>query len=211
MKNKTLNPRNDNLLINKTKISGVEMNNETISNENKNVKHWYLNLILGIILISTALWVFCNPEITYNSLAIVFGITLLFTGALEIISSLQYKNLLNASRMSLVIGILDLLASIIFISQSQLPVETLILIMAFVFLYRSVKLIAWSTELKNYIAISCGWVLFGSIVGVILSFLLLWDRTFSLSTLLFFTSFAFLMLGISQVYFAFMLRKLKQA
>jgi uncharacterized membrane protein HdeD (DUF308 family) len=185
------------------------MNEENISKENKTVKHWYLNLILGTILILVALWVFVGVELTYVSLTSVFSITLFCTGVLEIVSSTRYKNLLNTSRLSVVIGILDLLVSIIFISQSQLSSETLTLILAFIFLYRSVKLITWSTELKNYVAISFGWVILGSIIGVILSFLLIWNRTFPELTHLFFTSFALLLLGISETYFSFVLRRKK--
>jgi uncharacterized membrane protein HdeD (DUF308 family) len=185
------------------------MNEENISKENKTVKHWYLNLILGTILILAALWVFVGVEITYVSLTSVFSITFFFTGVLEIVSSTQYKNLLKTSRLSVVIGILDLLVCIIFISQSRLSAETLTLSMAFVFLYRSVKLIAWSKELKNYVAISFGWVLFGSIIGVILSFLFIWNRTFPELTHLFFTSFALLLIGILEIYFSFVLRRKK--
>jgi uncharacterized membrane protein HdeD (DUF308 family) len=210
MKNNTINPENYNQLILKSKILDIKMNKENISEQNKTVKHWYLNLILGIILILVALWVFCNPEITYNSLATAFSITLLFTEALEIISSIQYKNLLNEWRLSIVIGVLDLLVGTIVISMPHIPIEALILVMAFVFLYRSVKLIAWSTELKNYVAISCGWVLFGSIVSVILSYLLIWNQPPSLSAIIFLTSFALLMIGISEIYFSFVLRRLKQ-
>jgi uncharacterized membrane protein HdeD (DUF308 family) len=128
---------------------------------------------------------------------------------LEIVSSTQYKNLLKEWRLSVVIGVLDLLVSILVISKPQISIEALTLVMAFVFLYRSFKLIAWSTELKNYVAINCGWVIFGSIVSVILSFLLIWNRTFPQLTHIFFTSFALLLIGISEIYFAFVSRRLK--
>jgi uncharacterized membrane protein HdeD (DUF308 family) len=211
MKNKIKSPRNDNRFNLNSKLLDVKMNNENITEKNKIIKHWYLNLIIGITLILVALWVFSNPEITYTSLAMVFSVTLLFTGMLEIISSIQYKHLLKEWRLSVVIGVLDLLVGTIVISKPHIPIEALIFIMAFVFLYRSVKLIAWSTELKNYVAISSGWVIFGSIVSVILSFLLIWNRTFPQFTHMFFTSFGLLLIGISEIYFSFVLRNLKQS
>ncbi len=186
------------------------MNNEYISEANKIVKHWYLNLILGIVLILVALWVFSNPEITYISLAKVFSITLLFTGALEIISSIQNRDFLNEWGFYFAVGILDLLVSIsiMILSQPQISTEALILIMGYFFLYRTFKLIFWSTELNNYEARNWGWVLFGSILGVILAFLFLWNQTPSLSIITFFTSFALIMISISENYFAFVLRKI---
>lgn len=110
-------------------------------------------------------------------------------------------------------GILDLLVSIsiIIISQPQISSEALIMIIGYVFLYLSVKLIVWSTDLKNYEARNWGWVLLSSIVCVILSFILLFNLTFSSSTFLFFTSFALLMIGITEIYFSFVLRNLKQS
>jgi len=193
------------------KILDVKMRNVNISEGNKIVKHWYFNLIIGITLILVALWVFCNPEITYNSLAIVFSITLLFTGFLEIISSIKNRDFLNEWGFSFMVGILDLLVSIsiIILSQPQISTEALILIMGYVFIYRSVKLIFWSTELNNYDARNLGWVIFSSIVVVILLFLLKWNLSISLSTIIFFTSFALLIIGISEIYFAFVLRKIK--
>jgi uncharacterized membrane protein HdeD (DUF308 family) len=211
MKKNTINPKNDNIFNLNSKIAGNKMNNEYISEENKIVKPWYLNLISGIVLVLVALWVFFCPEVTYNSLIKVFSITFLFTGLMEIISSIQYKNLLKEWRLSVVIGIFDLLVSIIFFSKSQISIEALILVMAFVFLYRAVKLIAWSTELKNYIASSCGWVLFGSIAGVILSYLFIWNRTFPQLTHIFFTSFGVLLIGISEIYFSSVLRKINRS
>jgi uncharacterized membrane protein HdeD (DUF308 family) len=183
------------------------MNSEKFGEQNKFVKHWNLNLILGIIYILVSMWIFAKPEIIYISLAIIFIITLLFTGVLGIISSIQYKNLLHGWRWSLAVGSLNLLVVIKVILKPQISTEALILIMGFVFLYHSVNLITWSTELKNYEARNLGWVLFGSIAGVMLSFLLIWNRTFPKLTLLFFTSFALLLIGISEIYFSFVLRK----
>jgi len=189
------------------------MNNENMSEENKIVKHWYFNLLVGITLILVALWVFCNPEITYNSLAIALSITLMFTGVLEIISSFQNRDLLNAWGFSFIVGIVDLLVSIsiIILSQPQISTEALTLIMGYVFLYRSVKLIVWSSELKNYTAVSCGWVLFGSIVGINLSYLLIWNQLPTLSIIIFLTSFALIVIGISEFYFAFVLKGKRRA
>ena len=188
------------------------MNIEKFIKQNKSVKHWYFNLALGIIFMVVSVLVFAKPDITYASLAMVFSITLLFTGILEIISSIQNRDFLNEWGFSFIVGIFDLLVSIsiIIISQPQISSEALTLIMGYVFLYRSVKLITWSTDLKNYTAINLGWILFGSILGVMLSFLLLWNRTFSPMTLLFFASFALLMIGISEIYFSFILSKLKR-
>jgi uncharacterized membrane protein HdeD (DUF308 family) len=189
------------------------MNSEIFNEQIKSVRYWNLNLILGITFILVSLLVFTKSEATYTSLAMVFSVTLLFTGILEIISSIQNRNLLNEWGLSFIVGLLDLLVSIsiMIISKPQISSEALTLIMGYVFLYRSIKLITWSTVIKNYEARNWGWVLLGSIAGVMLSFLLIWNRTFPSSTHIFFTSFAFLLIGISEIYFSFVLRKLKKS
>ena len=191
------------------------MNSERFSEQNKSVKHWYLNLILGSIYIIVSMWVFVKPEIAHISLAMIFSIALLFTGALEIIFFIQNTDFLDECGLYFPLGLLDIPVSISIIiitviSQPQVSTEALTLIMGYVFLYRTVKLITWSTELKIYGVRNMGWVFFGFVVSIILSFFLIWNRTFSPMTLLFFASFALLMIGISEIHFSFVLRKLKR-
>jgi uncharacterized membrane protein HdeD (DUF308 family) len=213
MKEFTMNTTYGNLFILKPKNQVNKVNSEIFNEQIKSVKYWNFNLILGITFILVSLLVFTRSETTYTSLAMVFSVTLLFTGILEIFSSIQNRNLLNEWGLSFIVGIIDLLVSIsiIIISQPQISSEALTLIMGYVFLYRSIKLITWSTVLKNYEARNWGWLLFGSIAGVLLSFLLIWNRTFPSLTHIFFTSFAFLLIGISEIYFSFVLRKINRA
>ena len=112
------------------------MNNEIISESNLEAKHWYLSLTLGLIFILISIWIFCRPDTPYISLAIFFSIMLSITGVLEIISFLQYRDLLNKWGLSFVIGILDLIVSITIISNNQISDADLFLTMGFVFLYR---------------------------------------------------------------------------
>ncbi len=99
-------------LFYKLKYPVNDMNIEKFSEQNQYVNHWYLNLALGIIFILVSMLIFGKPEITYNSLAIVFAITLFFTGALEIISSILNRDLLNEWGLFFIVGILDLLVKI---------------------------------------------------------------------------------------------------
>jgi len=186
------------------------MNNEYISEENKIVKHWYFNLLVGITLILVALWVFSHAEITYTSLSIIFSLSFFFAGLAGIIFSIQYRDLLNEWGLLFAVGIIDLLASITVILQPNISTGALALIMGYVFLCSSVKIITWSKELEKYVALYLGWLLFGGVFGVIISSLFLWNGILPALSLLFFTSFALLIIGISEIYFSRVLRKLKR-
>jgi len=210
MKNNIINPKNDNIFNLNSKIVGNKMNNEYISEENKIVKHWYFNLLVGITLILVALWVFSHAEITYTSLSIIFSLSFFFAGLAGIIFSIQYRDLLNEWGLLFAVGIIDLLASITVILQPNISTGALALIMGYVFLCSSVKIITWSKELEKYVALYLGWLLFGGVFGVIISSLFLWNGILPALSLLFFTSFALLIIGISEIYFSRVLRKLKR-
>lgn len=188
------------------------MNGEKINEQNKSFGNWAPNLILGVTYIAVSIWVFSKPEAAYVSFAKVFSIALLFTGTLEIISFFQNREYLNENGFYFTIGILDILVSIsiIVISRPQAPTEALTLIIGYVLLYRTVKLITWSTEMKYYDTRNLGWVLFGFVTGTVFSFFLIWDRAFSPKVLLFFASFVLLMIGISEICFSFVLKKLRE-
>ena len=206
-----MNTTYGNPFILKPKNQVNKVNSEKFRGQYESANSWYLNLAMGFILILASAWIFINPDVANNSFAIVFIITLFLTGALEIISSIHYKKILDEWILSVSIGVSDLLVSIsiiiiMTISEPQVSTEALTLIIAYVFLYRSVKLISWATELNKYEAICWGWV----IVGTILSFLIIWNKTFTRSSFLFFTEFGLLIIGISEIYFSYVLSVIKK-
>ena len=186
------------------------MNNQEFSQQNRSDRYWYLNMILGIIFISASVWIFIGSEAVYNYLVLVLSSALFISGVLEIISSVQYRNLLKGWGLSLFTGVLDLTVVIKLMLNPQISTEGLILLLGIVFIYHSAKLITWSIELKKYEARNWSSVLLGGILGVILSFIYLCNRTFTLPAFLFFTSFALLMIGISEIYFSSVFRKSKR-
>lgn len=207
-----MNTTYGNLFILKPKNQVNKVNSKKFRGQYESANSWYLNLALGFILILASAWIFINPDVANNSFAIVFIITLFLTGVLEIISSIHYKKILNEWILSVSIGVFDLLVSlsliiILSVSKPQISTEALTLIIGYVLLYRSAKLISWATELKKYEAICWGWV----IVGTILSFLIIWNKTFNRSSFLYFTEFGLLIIGISEIYFSYVLSVIKKA
>lgn len=69
--------------------------------------------------------------------------------------------------------------------------------------------IAWSIELKKFKISDFGWLLFLSILGVIFSFVLLWNPIFAGLTVAVFTGIALIAVGIFQIYLSFALKKIR--
>ena len=58
---------------------------ETVFNEiQHSVKNWWTSLLLGIVYIIVALWLMFSPVSTYVALSIIFSVSMLISGILEI-------------------------------------------------------------------------------------------------------------------------------
>lgn len=185
------------------------MYNDAIKSIKDTIKHWYLPLILGIIFIAIGVWAIVTPEATYLSLALLFSVSFLVIGILEIISSISFRKQLDGWGWLLTSGILGLILGVILIIHPQISIITLPLFVGFLVLYRSIMAIAWSIEMKKYKISEWGWLLFTGILGVIFSFILMWNPFFAGLTVAVFTGIALITVGIFHIYFSIGLKKLK--
>ena len=173
------------------------------------IQHWYLPLIAGIVFLATGVLAILTPAATYISLAIIFSITFFITGSLELIFSISYRKKLDGWGWSLAAGILDVIIGLILILYPQISIITLPLFVGFVVLYRSIMSISWSIELKKYNTSKWGWLLFIGIIGIIFSFILLWNPFIAGLTVAVFTGLALMIIGIFHIDFAFELKRVK--
>lgn len=186
------------------------MFNDTIDSIKDTIKHWYLPLILGILFIAVGIWALITPAATYLSLALLFSVTFFVTGLLEIIFSISHRKQLDGWGWSLASGILSFIIGVLLIIYPQVSILTLPLFVGFVVLFQSSMAIAWSIELKKYKVSNWGWLLFAGILGVILSFILLWNPLFAGLTVAVFTGIALITIGIFHIHFSIELKKLKK-
>ena len=65
---------------------------ETVFNEiQHSVKNWWTSLLLGIVYIIVALWLMFSPVSSYIALSIIFSVSMLVSGILEIIFAISNK------------------------------------------------------------------------------------------------------------------------
>lgn len=174
------------------------------------IKYWYLHLIVGILFILVALWVFNTPVATYLTLSILFTVTFLVSGISEIIFALSNRKELDNWGWTLVSGIFSLLIGVLLVANPALSVTTLAFYAGFLVLFRSIWAISISVELKNYGVSQWVMLLIIGILGVLFSFILLWNPLFAGMTLVIWTGLAFLLAGIFAVILAFKLRNMKK-
>ncbi len=180
--------------------------------ENNNLlqsgRHWYLLLILGIILIVVGIWVFSTPVLSYATLSILFAVSFFVTGILEIVYAVSNRKEVNNWGWSLVGGIIDLLIGILLMALPLTSMLFLAFYVGFGILFRSVMAIGKAIDLKNQRIGDWGYLLFIGILGLLFSFVLIWNPLFAGFTIVFYTGIAFIIVGIFEIYFSFRLRKI---
>jgi len=165
------------------------------------IKHWYIPLIIGILLILLGFYTISTPVAAFLTLAILFSWSFIISGILEIIFAVQNKDEVD--------GILYTLFGILLIANPLLSASTLAFIVGFYALFKSFQLLSFSFDLKNYGSKSWGWNLLFAILGIIFSFILLWNPLFAGFSLVIWTGMAISTVGFAACVFAFQLKSLK--
>ena len=173
------------------------------------VKYWYVPAIIGVLFIILGGYLFSIPEATYFSLVVLFSLSFLFSGILEIVFSIQNKDELEGWGWHLTSGIFSLLIGIVLVSKPDVAATTLPFFIGFSLLFRSFQGLGFAFELKNYGVIKWGNLAILSILGIVFSFLLIANPIFTGISLVVMTALSFIFVGISAIVLAFQLKKLK--
>ena len=176
--------------------------------KHSNNKYWFLPFILGIAFILVGIWVYFTPAVSYMALSMLFAATFVVSGLLGMIHAITNKDYLIGWGWSMIAGIAELLIGILLLARPEITAVVLALFVGFAILFRSITAIFWSLEIKK-LQIS-NWVslLILGVLGAIFAFILLWNPILAGLTIVIYTSLAFIMIGMFQVYFSLKLRKL---
>ena len=152
---------------------------ETVFNEiQHSVKNWWTSLLLGIVYIIVALWLMFSPVSTYVALSIIFSVSMLISGILEIIFALSNRKGVPSWGWYIVGGLIDLVLGIYLIAYPMISMEVIPFNMAF------------------------------GILAILCSLLILWQPAIGALYAVYMISFAFLIIGLFRVMLSFELKNL---
>ncbi|MDN3204950.1 HdeD family acid-resistance protein [Algoriphagus sediminis] len=178
------------------------------------IKHWYLVTIIGAVFIILGIWVFQTPMASYLLLATIFSISFITTGVAEIAFALGNRERLENWGWYLASGGFSTLIGILLLSNPGLSMVTLPLYVGFGVLFRAIAGISFALSLKDT-GTEYQSLLWLSIGGVILAFLLIYNPGFVGMTLVTLTALVFILLGIVAIIFSLKLKdvhkKVKEA
>jgi uncharacterized membrane protein HdeD (DUF308 family) len=175
------------------------------------VKNWWISLLLGILYIIAGVWVFQTPLTSYVSLSIVFSVFIFVSGISQIAFSISNRDEINNWGWYLAGGILDLIIGILLISHPLITMTILPFYVGFWLLLQGFMSIGLSFQFRAVDTPNWGWLLFLGIMTLLFAFLLLANPIFAGLSIVYMTAFAFIFAGISRIFLAFGLKKIKKA
>ncbi|UUC45233.1 HdeD family acid-resistance protein [Flavobacterium cerinum] len=186
------------------------MEKQLFRNIKNAVKHWYLSVIVGILFILFGFWIFKTPMESYVTLALLFGVVFFVNGIFEIIFSVSNRKTIDHWGWILAGGIIDLVFGILLLSNLELSMAVLPLYVGFMLLFRSIAAIGYAFDLKSFGVNDWYWLLILGILGLLFSFIMIWNPLFGGMTIVIWTAMAFITYGLFRVILGFKLRKLHQ-
>ncbi len=184
------------------------MNNLFFKQIKQSVKHWYLHLIIGLIFIAVGFWVFTSPIQSYAALTILFSISFLISGIMEIFFATSNRNILENWGWTLAMGIFTTLVGIMLITNPAISALTLALYIGFMLMLRSFWAIGSAFDLKDYRVKGWGVSLFIGILGVLFSVLLILRPAISGISLVIWTGLALITSGTFNLFLSYKMRKI---
>ena len=175
------------------------------------VKHWWVFLIIGILLLIGSIWIFRTPTESFINLAQIFSILILISGVFSIIFALTNKEKMDNWGAYLVGGILDVVVGFILLSYPGITLVVFSLFIGFWLMFRGFSTISTSLELKKEGATDWIWILLLGILVIIFALMSIVNPLIGASYLVFTLAFAIFLLGIANIFLSLQLRKVKTA
>lgn len=160
------------------------------------IKHWWLMMLAGILCIAAGLVVFIFPMQSYLTLAILFGILMILVGAAQLVIASTSGNYLAMKGYMIAGGILDLFLGLFLCVYPSVTVLLIPIMLGIWLMYHSFMMIAFAGDLDTFNVNGSGWVVFGGILLLILSVLVLVNPfSAGIATVIVFTGIGLILLG----------------
>lgn len=186
------------------------MEKHTFSNFKKTVKHWWISLIIGIVITALGIWCLFTPLATFAAATIVFIASFIIGGVSEIIFALINKDNIENWGWTLAMGVIDIIFAVILLNNMELAPIMLSFLIAFWIMLQSMWGIGIAFDLQPLKGSGWGWLLVLSILGILASILLLFQPQVAVLFAAYIISFGLLSYGILRIFLAFRLKSLNK-
>ncbi len=180
---------------------------ETVQNT---IKNWWIPALVGVIFVLVGITTFGTPNEAFQGLSLVFSISFIVIGVLEIFFAFSNRETMEGWGWLLTLGILTLMVGILLTRNQEVAQTTLPIYVSFLILFRSILGISTAIDLKSAGDLEWGTIMLVSVLAMILSFIMLFNPELAAVSIVFWTGAIFLLVGIVSIVFGLRLRRIKR-
>lgn len=170
------------------------------------VKYWHLLLLQGVLFIFVGIGVLKTSPESFLTLAIFFSFIFFVSGGFEIFYYISNRATTPNWIRGFSWGIFNVLFSIWLISSPQASIKILHIYIGVMLIFRSIKAIAAAIELKNSVTKGWEWLLSTGLIGMIFSFMVIWNLFFGGIPIIFWTAWVLIIIGTFRLIMSFDLK-----
>jgi uncharacterized membrane protein HdeD (DUF308 family) len=180
-----------------------------ISKVTGTVKNWWVFLIMGILLLISAYWMFSTPVESFVGLASLFSALIFVSGLFSVFFALTNKEDIDNFGLYLAGGVLDVIIGFILLKYPGLTIVLFSMFIGFWLLFRGFNMISVSFKIKSAGDENWGWILFFGILIVIFAMMSIINPLIGASYLVYTLAFTLLLFGIANIALSLRLRRIK--
>lgn len=182
------------------------MANEIYESEVRQVKYWWLSVLVGIASLVVGFLVLVNPIESYFVMAMWLGIVILFTGVFSLVESFTSDSRYVRRGWLILASICDIIIGIVLMLNFLLSVAIIPVLFGVWLLYRGFVSLAQGITLRSSGVRDAGWVIFSSIVVIAISLAVLFvPDVIGVAAVVVFVAIALMAYGISRISLGFRL------
>jgi uncharacterized membrane protein HdeD (DUF308 family) len=167
-------------------------------------RHWWVFLIRGILFILLGIYMFASPAGSYAALAFLFGLIILVAGVSELMRVVREKSEVNRG-WHLAIGVFDIIVGLSLIGHIAAGEALLRIIVGLWILIKGVSVLIYASRAPRLLIL-----IVGGVIVVLFGLLVLINPVFGSVTIVLWTAFAFVMMGIMNIMLSLRLKKLER-
>lgn len=162
------------------------------------IRQWWVSLINGIVFLLLGAWILIAGISTYSAIFILLSIGFVVIGGFRAFYAYYNRKRLKYWSLLFVNGLIEFCVFIIILVSDYILTDLLVVYIGFILLFRSI--LGMGISINFYYSKMAGWLvtLLFSVLGVIASFMMIWNPIASGFTTLVYPALTFLFVGISQ-------------
>ena len=180
-----------------------------ISKVTGTVKNWWVFLIMGVLLLISAYWMFSTPVESFVGLASLFSALIFVSGLFSVFFALTNKEDIDNFGLYLAGGVLDVIIGFILLKYPGLTILLFSMFIGFWLLFRGFNMISVSFKIKSIGDGNWGWILVFGILIVIFAMMSIINPLIGASYLVYTLAFTLLLFGFANIALSLRLRRIK--